>query len=57
MPDLYNPSSIKHFFYDIYKILKETDKDVVEVWSEVSDFVGLEHLDKYELTDFLNNFE
>ncbi len=57
MPDLYNPSSIKHFFYDIYKILKETDKDVVEVWSEVSEFVGLEQLNKYELTDFLNNFE
>jgi hypothetical protein len=57
MPDLYNPSSIKHFFYDIYKILKETDKDVVEVWSEVSDFAGLEQLDKYALTDFLNNFE
>lgn len=57
MPNLYDPSSIKHFFYDIYKILKETDKDVVEVWSEVSDFVGLEQLGKYELTDFLNNFE
>ena len=57
MIDLFNPTSIKHFFYDIYKILKETDKDVVEVWSEVSEFVGLEQLNKYELTDFLNNFE
>jgi len=57
MPDLYNPSSIKHFFYNIYKILKEKDKDVVEVWSEVSDIAVLEHLDKYKLTDFLSNFE
>ncbi|MHA1526636.1 MAG: hypothetical protein ACTSQD_06360 [Promethearchaeota archaeon] len=57
MIDLFNPTSIKHFFYDIYKILKETDKDVVEVWSEVSEFVGFEQLNKYELTDFLNNFE
>jgi len=59
MPNLYDPSSIKHFFYDIYKILNETDKDVVKVWSEVSEIAVLKHLDlnKYELEEFLNYFE
>ena len=57
MPDLYNPSMIKHFYFDVYKFLKETNKDVVEVWSEISDFNVLKQLDKYELTDFLNTFE
>ena len=38
MHDLYNPSTIKCFYYDIYRILKETDKDIVEVWSEISEY-------------------
>ncbi len=57
MSNLYNPSSLRRFFNNIYKILKKTDKNVIEVWCEISELKILRHFNKYELNDFLLNFE
>ena len=57
MLNLYSPSSIKRFFSDIYKILGDTDKAVSEIWYEISEIKILKRLDKYELSEFLDNFE
>jgi hypothetical protein len=57
MSNLCKPSSLRRFFYNIYKILKETDKKIEEVWCEISEINVLKPLDKYELNDFLQNFK
>ncbi len=56
MANLYSTVSIKQFFYEIYAILKDTDKKATEVWFEISEISFLNNLDKYELTEFLLNF-
>jgi len=57
MSNLYSPSSIKRFFSELYKIIGVTDKAVSEIWYEISEIKILKRLDKYELSEFLNNFE
>lgn len=57
MSNLYSPSSIKRFFSELYKIIGETDKAVSEIWYEISEIKILKRLDKYELSEFLDNFE
>ncbi|TFG25693.1 MAG: hypothetical protein EU529_00335 [Promethearchaeota archaeon] len=57
MSNLYSPSSIKCFFSELYKIIGDTDKAVSEIWFEISEIKILEQLDKYELSEFLDNFE
>ena len=49
--------TVKHFFSEIYKILKDTDTKVSEVWvgfSEVNFFKGN---DESEIRNYLCNFE
>jgi len=49
--------SVKHFFSEIYKILKETDTKVTKIWvgfSEVNFFKGN---DESEIRGYLCNFE
>lgn len=57
MANLYSPSSIKRFFSELYKIIGDTDKAVSELWYEISEIKILKGLDKYELSEFLDNFE
>ena len=57
MSNLYSPSSIKRFFSELYKIIGDTDKAVSEIWYELSEIKILKRLDKYELGEFLDNFE
>ncbi len=57
MSNLYSKSSVKLFFHEILKILRNTDKNVVEVWQELSEIEFLKRLSKFELYDFLMNFD
>lgn len=50
-------SSIKDFFNEIYRILRETDTNLAEIWCEISNFPFLTNFNNYELREFLNNFE
>ena len=52
-----NYSALKSFFSEIYKILKKTDKNITKAWFEFSDINFLKRFDKFELKEFLNNFE
>jgi len=56
MPNLNSPETIKHFFYEIYRILGDTDKKVNEMWYEPSEIPFIKSMNKYELRDFLDNF-
>ena len=57
MHNLNSPETIKHFFYEIYRILRDTDKKVNEIWYELKEIPFLKRLNKYELRDFLDNFD
>ncbi|MFX1256803.1 MAG: NERD domain-containing protein [Promethearchaeota archaeon] len=57
MSNIYSFSLIKRFFFNIYKILKETDINITELWCEISEFYSLKEFNKFELIDFLSNFE
>ncbi|MFW9898766.1 MAG: hypothetical protein ACFFDO_05845 [Candidatus Thorarchaeota archaeon] len=57
MTELFSPSFIKRFFYEIYKILKDTDKGASEIWYELSEIKILRKLDKLELSEFFDNFK
>ncbi|MHA1658939.1 MAG: hypothetical protein ACTSUT_07435 [Promethearchaeota archaeon] len=54
---MFNYSALKRFFSEIYKILKNTDKNIKQAWFEISDINFLKRFDKFELKEFLNNFE
>jgi len=53
----YSSSSIRRFFQNIYTILQETDNKITEFWYKISEIKSLRAFDKFELIDFLANFE
>lgn len=57
MLDLFSLSFIKRFFHEIYRILRDIDKEVSEVWYEISEINLLRKFNKYELSEFLDNFD
>ena len=57
MSKLYSFSSLRRFFSNIYCILQETDKNIVETWWEIPKITFLKNFGKSELLDFLGKFE
>jgi hypothetical protein len=57
MSKLYSYSSLQRFFSNIYCILQETDKKIVETWCEIPKITFLKNFSKSELIDFLGKFE
>ena len=57
MSKLYSHSSLQRFFSDIYCVLQETDKIIIEAWYEIRQINFLENFSKPELIDFLGKFE
>jgi len=57
MIEPYSFSSIKHFFSEIYDLLKESNSEVTELWFEFSDIDFFKAFDKYEILDFIERFE
>ena len=57
MIDPYSFSSIKHFFLEIYDLLKESNSEVTELWFEFSDIEFFKTFNKYEIQDFIKGFE
>ncbi|MHA1374113.1 MAG: NERD domain-containing protein [Promethearchaeota archaeon] len=49
--------TVKHFFSEIYKILKETDTKVTEIWVEFSEVNFFKGNDESEIGGYLCNFE
>ena len=56
MSKIYTPASIKAFFHEIYALLKSSE-DNKSGWFEFSEINFLKNLNKYELKEFLANFE
>ncbi|UCD02290.1 MAG: hypothetical protein JSV23_04560 [Promethearchaeota archaeon] len=54
---LYSESSLKQFYSEIYHILKETDANVIEIWSEISKIPFLNQFNFTTLRNFLGNFK
>ena len=52
-----SPQFVEHFFKEIYRILRDTDKKVNEIWYERSEIPNLKGLNKFELSEFLGNFD
>ncbi len=48
--------TLNQFYTEIYYILRETATNITEVWWEISQIAFLNQFSKYELKDFLNNF-
>jgi hypothetical protein len=57
MSNLNSPQFVKHFFNEIYRILRSNNKEAREIWYEPSEIPLLEVLSKFELSEFLNNFD
>ena len=57
MIDPFSYSSVKHFFSEIYDLLKESNSEVTELWFEFSDIDLFKTFDKYEVQDFIKGFE
>ncbi len=55
MSKFYSPPSLRRFFYEIYNILRESNKDTTELWYEIPEINYFKKLD--DLDDFLNLFE
>ncbi|MHA1669051.1 MAG: hypothetical protein ACTSV5_00580 [Promethearchaeota archaeon] len=49
--------TVKDFFSEIYKILKNTDTKVTEVWIGISEVNFFKGTDEYEIRGYLSNFE
>ena len=56
MSKIYSAGSIKTFFHEIYTLLKSSE-DNKSGWFEFSEINFLKNLNKYELKEFLANFE
>jgi len=50
-------STVRRFLHEIYTILQETDNKITEFWYKISEIKSLKEFDKFELTDFIGNFE
>ncbi len=50
-------SSLQRFFSNIYSILQETDKKIIETWCEIPKITSFKNFGKSELIDFLGKFE
>jgi len=48
--------SLRQFYSEIYQILKETDTTVNEIWWELSGIPFLNQFNKFDLREFLENF-
>ncbi len=57
MSKLYSYSSLQRFFSNIYCLLQETDKNIIETWCEIPKITFLKNFNKFELIDFLGMFE
>ncbi len=54
---VYSSPSIKHFFLEIYNLLKDTDSAVTEIWFEISEIEFFKDFSDFELRDFLDKFD
>ncbi|MHA2281471.1 MAG: hypothetical protein ACXAC5_11505 [Promethearchaeota archaeon] len=57
MSKLYSEPSLQRFFSNVYCILQETDKNIIETWCEIPKIAFLKNFCKSELIDFLGKFE
>ncbi len=57
MANLYSAVSIKQFFHEIYAILRNTENKATEVWFEFSEISFFNNINKFELLEFISNFE
>ena len=53
----FTPTGLKKFFSEIYWILKDTDKKVLEIWYETSEIRFFRKFNKSELREFIDKFE
>ncbi|MFX1525151.1 MAG: hypothetical protein ACFFCC_16715 [Promethearchaeota archaeon] len=57
MTNLYSYSSLHQFFSEIYHILREVDKNLVEIWCEIPNIPFIKNFSKYDLLDFIEKFK
>ncbi len=57
MSRVYSSPLIKHFFLEIYNLLKDTDSAVTEIWFEISEIEFFKDFSDFELRDFLDKFD
>ena len=50
-------SSLKRFFHDIFKILKDTDKDVIDIWYDPLENGLFKNLSSDQVNEILENFD
>lgn len=48
---------IKHFFIQVYRLIKKNNRDISEVWCELSDLTSLSQFNEANLKDFIDTFE
>lgn len=53
----YTDSSLKHFFKEIYHILRDSDPKLTEIWCEIPKISFFEGMKNTELANFLENFD
>lgn len=56
MSNLCTLSSIKRFFHDVFKILKETDKEVIDIWYDPLENGLLKRFNNDQVNEILENF-
>ncbi|MFW9973425.1 MAG: hypothetical protein ACFFDF_24790, partial [Candidatus Odinarchaeota archaeon] len=49
-------NSLKRFFIEIFQILRETNKNVLEIWVELSNITFLNQFNKFDVKEFIGNF-
>ena len=57
MSDLFSPPLLKHFFLEIYNLLREGDSEITELWLELSEIEYLKSFSDLELREFLDRFD
>ena len=56
MSNLYSQTSIKRFFHEIYTLLTERENNK-SGWFEISEISFFKNLDKFEIAEFLSDFD
>lgn len=57
MSNLCTFSSIKRFFHDVFKILKETDKEVIDIWYDPLEHGLFSRFNNDQVSEILENFD
>ena len=57
MVETFNFTELKKFFFEIYEIIKQTNKELIEIWFELSEIKYISQFNQSEIREFFSYFD